>query len=252
MGNVGVLRAEQREGIHRDHPSRARAWYQHARHRDMYGPFKNEELVGKAIKGKRDRVIIATKVRQRARSERSEQARVSMDAPSTSARRVKDRSEIGRRHNRPLLSASGGQGHAHRGNRGKRWPSWFVKEKCATSDYPKRRSPRFGGHTRSTRSARYKPSIHSGHAIRRMGLLDALRLLDVASSHTVPSAADFLLDRSRKSMIWHQDDFRKAEPALSGRELQTTISSWSRESRKSQGAQVHAGASSRWLGAGTG
>jgi aryl-alcohol dehydrogenase-like predicted oxidoreductase len=28
---------------------------------DSYGPFKNEELVGRAIKGKRDRVIIATK-----------------------------------------------------------------------------------------------------------------------------------------------------------------------------------------------
>src|SRR5437660_7610360 len=28
---------------------------------DMYGPFKNEELVGRAIKGKRDQVIIATK-----------------------------------------------------------------------------------------------------------------------------------------------------------------------------------------------
>jgi aryl-alcohol dehydrogenase-like predicted oxidoreductase len=28
---------------------------------DMYGPFKNEELVGQAIKGRRDRVIIATK-----------------------------------------------------------------------------------------------------------------------------------------------------------------------------------------------
>src|SRR5712664_3944296 len=28
---------------------------------DMYGPFKNEELVGRAIEGKRDRVIIATK-----------------------------------------------------------------------------------------------------------------------------------------------------------------------------------------------
>ena len=28
---------------------------------DMYGPFKNEELVGRAIKGKRDRVVIATK-----------------------------------------------------------------------------------------------------------------------------------------------------------------------------------------------
>src|SRR5436309_2180677 len=28
---------------------------------DMYGPFKNEELVGRAMKGKRDGVVIATK-----------------------------------------------------------------------------------------------------------------------------------------------------------------------------------------------
>src|SRR2546428_10946864 len=28
---------------------------------DMYGPFKNEELAGRAIKEKRDRVVIATK-----------------------------------------------------------------------------------------------------------------------------------------------------------------------------------------------
>src|SRR3954465_934911 len=28
---------------------------------DMYGPFKNEELVGKAIKDRRDRVVVATK-----------------------------------------------------------------------------------------------------------------------------------------------------------------------------------------------
>src|SRR5438067_11452645 len=28
---------------------------------DAYGPFKNEELVGKAIKGRRDKVVIATK-----------------------------------------------------------------------------------------------------------------------------------------------------------------------------------------------
>ena len=28
---------------------------------DMYGPFKNEELVGKAIKGKRDKIFLATK-----------------------------------------------------------------------------------------------------------------------------------------------------------------------------------------------
>src|SRR3979409_2690657 len=28
---------------------------------DIYGPYKNEELVGKAIKGKRDQVVLATK-----------------------------------------------------------------------------------------------------------------------------------------------------------------------------------------------
>src|SRR3954466_6146908 len=28
---------------------------------DMYGPYKNEELVGKAIKGRRDQVVLATK-----------------------------------------------------------------------------------------------------------------------------------------------------------------------------------------------
>src|SRR3989337_2892276 len=28
---------------------------------DMYGPFTNEELVGKAVKGKRDEFVIATK-----------------------------------------------------------------------------------------------------------------------------------------------------------------------------------------------
>ncbi len=28
---------------------------------DAYGPFKNEELVGRAIKGRRDQVVIATK-----------------------------------------------------------------------------------------------------------------------------------------------------------------------------------------------
>lgn len=28
---------------------------------DMYGPFKNEELVGRALRGRRDQVVIATK-----------------------------------------------------------------------------------------------------------------------------------------------------------------------------------------------
>ena len=42
---------------------------------DMYGPHTNEQLVGKAIKGKRDAVRDRHQVRHRARSERSAQAR---------------------------------------------------------------------------------------------------------------------------------------------------------------------------------
>ena len=29
---------------------------------DVYGPYKNEELVGRAIKGKRDQIVLATKL----------------------------------------------------------------------------------------------------------------------------------------------------------------------------------------------
>jgi len=78
-------------------------------------------------------------------------------------------------------------------------------------------------------------------AIRRMDCSMHYAYWMLASSHTVPSAADFLLDRSRKSMIWHRT-ISGAEPALSGRELQTQ-SRAGRESRGNRkGAQVHAGA----------
>ena len=37
---------------------------------DMYGPYTNEELVGRAIEGRRDEVVLATKCRQRGRRRR--------------------------------------------------------------------------------------------------------------------------------------------------------------------------------------
>ncbi len=42
---------------------------------DAYGPYKNEELVGKAIKGKRDQRGYRHQVRHRPRPERSPRAR---------------------------------------------------------------------------------------------------------------------------------------------------------------------------------
>ncbi len=83
---------------------------------DVYGPYKNEELVGRAIKGKRDKIVLATKfgiVRDPAnptRARRQRQARLcspllrSQPAPP------------GRRHHRPLLPASRRSRHADRRN----------------------------------------------------------------------------------------------------------------------------------------
>ena len=50
---------------------------------EVYGPFVNEELVGRALKGRRDRVILATKLDFRSRTER---LRVPTAVPSISAK----------------------------------------------------------------------------------------------------------------------------------------------------------------------
>ena len=42
---------------------------------DMYGPFTNEELVGRAIRGRRDEVVLATKFGNVARPDQRDDAR---------------------------------------------------------------------------------------------------------------------------------------------------------------------------------
>ena len=57
---------------------------------DMYGPFTNEELVGKAIAGRRDQVVLATKFGEHARRSGAS-SWASTAAPSTSAPPAKRR-----------------------------------------------------------------------------------------------------------------------------------------------------------------
>ncbi len=79
---------------------------------DMYGPFKNEVLLGQALGSRRDEVVVATKfgiVRDpddpsvRAINGRPEYVRQACDASL---------SRLGHRPHRPLLPAPGGSGHA--------------------------------------------------------------------------------------------------------------------------------------------
>ena len=108
---------------------------------DMYGPFTNEELVGRAISDRRDEVVLATKfgnVRGRGRPLR----RASTAGPSTCARPATPAAAAGRRPHRPLLSAprrpeDPDRGHGRRDGRAGRAPA-----RSATSACRKRRRRR--------------------------------------------------------------------------------------------------------------
>ena len=83
---------------------------------DMYGPFTNERLVGGAIRGRRDQVVLATKfgnVRGRGRRVPRDQRLARLRA--LGVRRVAAAAR--RRSHRPLLSASRRHERADRGHR---------------------------------------------------------------------------------------------------------------------------------------
>ncbi len=60
-GNVGLLQRARRRRIDRHDPPRPRAGVTLLDTADIYGPFTNEQLVGRAITGHRDAVVLATK-----------------------------------------------------------------------------------------------------------------------------------------------------------------------------------------------
>jgi len=95
---------------------------------DSYGPKTNEQLVGRAIKDRRDRVAVATKFGFVRRpdgswagvSGRPEYVRQACDASLRAA---------GRGSHRPVLPAPRGPERADRGTRSGRWRSWWAPAK---------------------------------------------------------------------------------------------------------------------------
>ena len=109
---------------------------------DVYGPYINEELVGRAIKGKRDQVVLATKfgiVRDPANpAARGSQRQTRLRPPLLRSQPAPP----GRRHHRPLLPASRRSRHADRRNCRRHGAARASKAKSATSASPKlRRKP---------------------------------------------------------------------------------------------------------------
>jgi hypothetical protein len=82
---------------------------------EVYGPYHNEELVGRAIKDRRDQVVLATKFGFISHTGR---AQGSLDGSPASIRIAVEGSlaRLGTRPHRPVLPAPRRPGHAHRGN----------------------------------------------------------------------------------------------------------------------------------------
>jgi len=115
----------------------------------MYGPFTNEELVGRAIAGRRDEVVLATKFGNERSPDggflgvngRPDYVRSACDA--SLARLGVDTIDLYYQHrvdpNTPIEETWG------------RWPSWWRRARSATAGSPRRRPRRSAGPTPPTR-----------------------------------------------------------------------------------------------------
>ena len=132
---------------------------------DMYGPFTNEELVGRAIAGRRDDVVLATKFGNERRADGSwvgingspDYVRAACDA--SLQRLGVDHIDLYYQHRVdktvPIEETVGP------------WPNWYRPAKCGISACPRPAPTPCAGPTRCTPSPRCRPNTRCGSASRR-------------------------------------------------------------------------------------
>jgi len=155
---------------------------------DMYGPFTNEELVGRAIKGRREQVVLATKfgnVRSAdgkflGVSGRPDYVKQSCDA---SLRRLGVDVSISTIN---IVSIS----TCLLKKLSERWLSWCGQERSVTWDCPRHHQGRCGALTRSIPFLHYKRNTRFGPATLKTKFYPLAASLVSDSSHTAPWDAD--------------------------------------------------------------
>ena len=132
---------------------------------EVYGPYHNEELVGRAIKGRRDQVVLATKFGMISHTGR--RRAVSTAARPTSA--PPSRGHCG--GSAPTTSTCTTSTASTRARRSRtpsaRWPSWSPRARSATSACPRPGSTPSAARTPSTPSPRCSRSTRCGPATPR-------------------------------------------------------------------------------------
>ena len=182
---------------------------------DMYGPFRNEELVGQAIKGKRDRVIIATKFG------------VVRDPDKPGLRGINGRPEYVRRSCEGSLKRLGVETidlyYQHRVDR-----DTPIEETIgAMAELVREGKVRWIGMSEaSVETIRRAHKVHPIAAVQteyslwtrdpENGLLDALRQLGIGFVAYSPLGRGFLTGAIKRVEDLAADDFRRQNPRFQG------------------------------------
>jgi aryl-alcohol dehydrogenase-like predicted oxidoreductase len=189
---------------------------------DMYGPFKNEELVGRAIKGKRDRVIIATKFGN------------VRDANDPTKRGINGRPEYVRQSCDASLKRLGVDVidlyYQHRVDK----DTPIEDTVGAMADLVTQGKVRYLGLSEaSVNTIRRAHKIHPISAVQteyslwtrdpEEGLLDALRLLDIGFVAYSPLGRGFLTGQIKRIDDLAEDDFRRVSPRFQGENFQKNL-----------------------------
>src|SRR3954464_13423960 len=189
---------------------------------DMYGPFKNEELVGRAVKGKRDQVILATKFG----NER--------DPNDPTKRGINGKPEYVREACEGSLKRLGIDTidlyYQHRVDRN----TPIEDTVGAMADLVREGKVRYIGLSEaSVATIRRAHAVHPISAVQNEyslwslgseeGMLEALRSLDIGFVAYSPLGRGFLTGQIKSVSDLADDDFRKHHPRFQGENFQKNL-----------------------------
>ena len=218
---------------------------------DMYGPYTNEELVGRAIKGKRDKLVIATKFGFRRSSDPT--ARSIDGTPGyIRAGRGRQPQAAGNRPYRPLLPA---QGRSRDADRGQRRRDGRSREGRQGALHRPQRSPR---PRRSSGPMRSIPitAVQSEYSLWTRDpeeqVLDTCRSLGIGFVPYSPLGRGFLTGAFKSTEDLAPDDYRRNSPRFQGENFSKNLELVGQGEAAGASARRDAGAIRFGLGAGPG
>ena len=182
---------------------------------DMYGWGKNEELVGEAIRDRRDEVFLATKFGN-VRGPNGEFLGVRGDPEYVRSACEASLKRLGVEVDRPLLPASRRHQGADRGHGRRNGAAEGGREGPLPRPQRSRARRRSAGRRRCTRSPRSRPSCRCGAATPKRRCCRRCRELGIGYVAYSPLGRGFLTGQFKSPDDFPEDDFRKNHPRFQG------------------------------------